>query len=288
MNIDISKAWLTIQSWINSTIVLLPNIVVALIVLVLFFLLGKVVRRTIINLTGRYERSHTVGLVIGRLTVGIITIIGFFIALMIVIPSITAGQLVGALGVSSIAIGFAFKDILQNFLAGILILLTQPFKIGDQIVVNSYEGTVLNIETRATTIRTYDNFLVVIPNSDMFTDTVKVLTAFDKRRTQYDFGISYNDDIENAKRIIQEILENTEEVLSDPAPDVLTVDLAESSVNIRARWWTAIPQSDWMKVRDRIIISIKKRFDQEKIDIPFPVRTLQVPQGMALNGKDGE
>lgn len=267
MKIDISQAWQTIQSWINSLIALLPNLVVAVIVFILFFLIGKGVRRIVLNLTRKHQRSQHVGYVVGRLLHGLIAIIGFFIMLMIVVPSITAAQLVGALGVSSIAIGFAFKEILQNFLAGILILLTQPFRIGDRIIINNYEGTVMNIETRATMIRTYDNFQVVIPNATLFTGSVTVLTALGRQRTNFDFTIKYVQDVERAKQIIFEVTANTEGVLPDPPPDVMIIDAAEGKITLRARWWTATSVSDWLEVRDKVLEGVRKKIEQEKLDV---------------------
>ncbi len=267
MKIDISQAWHTIQSWINSLIALLPNLVVAVIVFMLFFLIGKGVRRIVLNLTRKHQRSQHVGYVVGRLLHGLIAIIGFFIMLMIVVPSITAAQLVGALGVSSIAIGFAFKEILQNFLAGILILLTQPFRIGDRIIINNYEGTVMNIETRATMIRTYDNFQVVIPNATLFTGSVTVLTALGRQRTNFDFTIKYVQDVERAKQIIHEVTANTEGVLPDPPPDVMIIDAAEGKITLRARWWTATSVSDWLEVRDKVLEGVRTRIEQEKLDV---------------------
>lgn len=267
MKIDISQAWHTIQSWINSLIALLPNLVVAVIVFMLFFLIGKGVRRIVLNLTRKHQRSQHVGYVVGRLLHGLIAIIGFFIMLMIVVPSITAAQLVGALGVSSIAIGFAFKEILQNFLAGILILLTQPFRIGDRIIINNYEGTVMNIETRATMIRTYDNFQVVIPNATLFTGSVTVLTALGRQRTNFDFTIKYVQDVDRAKRIIFDVAANTEGVLPDPPPDVMIIDAAEGKITLRARWWTATSVSDWLEVRDKVLEGVRTRIEQEKLDV---------------------
>lgn len=121
-------------------------------------------------------------MVMGRLAQGVTIQVGLFISLSIVIPSLKASDLVQLLGVSGVAIGFAFRDILQNFLAGILILLTEPFQINDQIVFKDFEGTVENIQTRATTIRTYDGRRIVIPNSELFTNSVTVNTAFEHRR----------------------------------------------------------------------------------------------------------
>ncbi len=272
---DISLAWETIKGWVNDFFALLPNIAVAILVFGLMLMVGKFLRRTIINLTENKQNSKSLGLVMGRLVYGGTIIAGVFIALMIVVPSINAGQLVGALGIGSVAIGFAFKDILQNFLAGVLILLTQPFKIGDQIEVNSFEGTVENIEMRATTIKTFDSRRVVIPNANMFNQSVTVNTAFDKRRIQYDFGIGYGDDIDQAKAILLDVIRNHKDVLTEPEPEVLTVDLADSSVVIRARWWTEVPTTNWGRAKEEIISEVK-RFTQEGIDIPYPIQTLYV------------
>jgi len=140
--------------------------------------------------------------------------------------------------------------LLQNFLAGILILLAEPFR-HDQIVFKEFEGTVENIQTRAT-IRTYDGRRIVIPNSELFTNSVTVNTAFENRRL-YDVGIGYGDDIDLAKQLMLEI-HSVNGVLKDPAPDVLVVELAESSVNIRARWWINPPRrADALDARDKVI-----------------------------------
>ena len=182
----------------------LPSIALGLIVFALFFVLGKVVRGVIRKIAERNQQHYNLGLVLGRLAQGVIFFLGLLIALVIAIPSFEAGQLVNVLGLSSVAFGFAFRDILQNFLAGILILLSEPFRIGDQIKVNDFEGTVKEIQTRATFIDTYDGRTVVIPNSNLFTNSVTVNTANEKRRLQYDVGIGYSDSIAEAKKILIE------------------------------------------------------------------------------------
>ena len=140
-----------------------------------------------------------------------------------------------ALGIGSVAIGFAFKDIFQNFLAGILILITKPFRVNDQIVFKEYEGTVEDIQTRATYLKTYDGRRVVLPNGELFTNSVTVNTAFAQRRMEYDVGIEYGADIDRARGIILDILQRTEGVDPDPKADVIVVRLAESDVRLRAR-----------------------------------------------------
>ncbi|NEU77356.1 mechanosensitive ion channel family protein [Hassallia byssoidea VB512170] len=275
MNAEISAVVDKIQGMINGFIVLLPNIVLALIVFAIFFFVARTIKKVVKRLTLNRRHARNLGMVLGRLAQGTTILVGLFVALSIVIPTFKAGDLIQLLGISGVAIGFAFRDILQNFLAGILILLTEPFQIDDQIVFKNFEGTVENIETRATTIKTYDGRRIVIPNSELFTNSITVNTAFDNRRLQYDVGIGYGDDIDRAKQLMLEAMYSVNEVLKDPAPDVLVMDLAESSVNIRVRWWINPPRrADDLKSRDKVISAIKKKLVENGIDLPYPTRQI--------------
>jgi small-conductance mechanosensitive channel len=276
MKAEISIVWKKMQSMSHGFLGMLPNIVLALIVFAIFFFFGRQVKRVVRRVTRHHHQARNLGLVLGRLAQSAIVLVGLFIALSIVIPTLKAGDLVQLLGISGVAIGFAFRDILQNFLAGILILLTEPFRIDDQIVFKNFEGTVENIETRATTILTYDGRRIVIPNAELFTNSVTVNTAFDKRRTEYDFSIGYGDDIDGAKQLMLEALYSVNEVLKDPAPDVLVLELAESTVKIRVRWWISPPRRiDDMRSRDKVISAIKKKLYVENgLDLPYPTRNI--------------
>lgn len=275
MNISISVAWNKVQSMINGFIAQLPNIVLALIVFAIFFLLAGAIRHLVRRLTRNRRYARNLGLVLGRLAQWVTLLIGLFVSLSIVIPTLRAGDLVQLLGISGVAIGFAFRDILQNFLAGILILLTEPFQLGDQIIFKDFEGTVENIQTRATTIRTYDGRRIVIPNSELFTNSVTVNTAFDSRRLEYDVAIGYGDDIDAAKRLILEAIHEADGVLQEPVPDAIVVDLAGSSVNIRARWWIKPPRrADVLNLQDKVLTAIKKKLIANGIDLPFPTQQI--------------
>lgn len=264
-------AWAKIQGMIDGLIVMLPNIMLAAIVFGLFFFAAGQIKLLVKRLTRRHRQARNLGLVLGRLSQGVVILVGLFIALSIVIPSFQAGDLIQLLGISSVAIGFAFRDILQNFLAGILILLTEPFQIGDQIVFKDFEGTVENIQTRASTIRTYDGRRIVIPNSELFTNSVTVNTAFDNRRLEYDVGIGYGDNIDRAKQLILEAVRSVADVLEDPPPDALVVELAESTVNIRARWWVAPPRrAETLDAKDKVLTAIKNKLTANGIDLAFP------------------
>lgn len=270
----IQTVWQQLMSMVKGTIELLPNILIGIIVFILFWIVAKFSRRLIKNFT-RNKKSRNLGLVLARLSQGIIILVGAFVALAIVIPSFKPGDLVQLLGVSGVAIGFAFRDILQNFLAGILILITEPFVIDDQIIFKDFEGTVENIQTRATTIKTYDGRRIVIPNAELFINSVTVNTAFDKRRLEYDIGIGYGDDIAEAKRIILDVLHNIQDILQDPPPEALVVDLAASTINIRARWWINPPRrADVLDARDKVLTELNNKLVAAGIDLPFPTQQI--------------
>jgi small-conductance mechanosensitive channel len=197
---------------------------------------------------------------------------GFLVGATIVFPSISPANLLSTLGIGSIALGFAFKDILQNWLSGLLILYRRPFRRGDQIRSGEFEGTVEHIEARATLIRTYDGQRVVIPNADIYSRAVTVRTAFPIRRSDYEVGIGYGDDIEKARRVILGALEGVEGVVKDPAPDVVAWELDASSVNLKVRWWSDSKRSSVVQTRGRVIEAVKRALTEAGIDLPFPTR----------------
>jgi small-conductance mechanosensitive channel len=255
----------------------LPNLVVAVVVLAAFVLAGHATRAAMRRLVRRRGEHWRVALVLGRVTQGAAVLLGLLVGAVIVFPNFTPTSLIQFLGIGSVAFGFAFRDVLQNYLAGILLLLTQPFRIHDQIKFQDYEGTVEDIQTRATFIRTYDGRRVVIPNAELFTHTVVVHTAFPTRRIEYDVGIGYGDDIDRAKALILEVLEELHEAVDDPPPDVLTHELAPSSVVLRVRWWIRPPaRQDALDARDHVIAAIKKKLLESGIDLPFPTQHVLV------------
>jgi len=266
------QAWETLQEMIDDFIAALPNIGLSLIVFVLFYLAAKWARSTIRRVTKTAGVSPNATLVIGRLSRWLLIIIGLLVALNIAVPSFTTGELIQMLGVGSVAVGFAFRNVLENFLAGFLLLLSEPFQIGDQVIVGDFEGTVEDIETRATTIRTYDGRRVVIPNANLFTESVTVNTAFAKRRSEYKVGIGYGDDIGQALALILEVMSGVEGVCDDPAPDVLVAELGDFSVNIRARWWTDSQRANVLTVQSKVIAAIKNRLLENGIDLPLPTQ----------------
>lgn len=273
MTFDLSEASSSLQRMLDGFVERLPYFAIAALAFALFFLVARIVRGSVRALAHRSRRGGNLALVLGRLAYGLIIFLGLLVALVIAVPGFTPGQLASILGLSSVAIGFAFRDILQNFLAGILLLLNEPFRIGDQIVMKEFEGTVEDIQTRATFIKTYDGRRVVIPNGDLFTNSVTVNTARDTRRLEYDFGVGYGDDLAQAKQLLLQALQGLPGVLQDPAPDVLVTELAESAVNLRLRWWIEPPRRfDVLVSRDAVLERACAALKAAGIDMPYPTR----------------
>ena len=274
MSIDIDNAVKQIQTLANDLITLLPNLVLGALILGLSVLLSRYASGLVRSLAGRAGQGRGVGLLLGRIAQYIVVILGVLVALSTVFPSFKARDLIQVLGIGGVAIGFAFKDIFQNFLAGIIILISRPFRIGDQIVVKGFEGTVEDIQTRATILRTYDNRVVVIPNTVLFTEEVTVLTASENRRSEYGVGVGYGDDLDAAKAVIHRTLAGMKRILKEPPPDVLTVGLDDSWISLRVRWWTGPKRADVLAAQDEVLTALARALPEAGIDIPFPIRTV--------------
>lgn len=272
--VDLQSVWERIQNTIVDLVATLPNILIGLLVFVVIYAIARYTSPRMRGLVERSGRSPNAATVTALLTRWGIIVFGALVGLAIALPSFAPGDLIQILGIGSVAVGFAFRDIFENFLAGLIILLTDAFEIGDQIVVEGLEGTVRRIETRATLIETYDGREIIIPNADLFTNAVTVNTASATLRTEFDFGISYGADLDTAIRVVMETMAEIEGVLVEPGPDVLVMEFADSSVNLRARWWTDARRGAVVNVGSAVRRAIKYRLDEKGIGIPFPIRTV--------------
>ena len=269
----------------------IPYFVASLIVIVIFWLLSIVFKKVVYKLLGSRSRHQNLVKVFQRVGGALIVFIGLIIAMVIAVPGFTPAKLIGALGIGSVAIGFAFKDIFQNLLSGILLLLSEPFRIGDQIVSGEYEGTVEDIKIRATTIRTYDGRQVVIPNSDLYTSALTVNTAYKQRRLQLAVGIGYADDIVEAKSVIMQALDRADSVSKQASPTIIAVNLGDSTIDLVVRWFIDDGnQANKVTSIDQVLIEVKTALDKAGIDMPFPVRTIDLsdPSVKAIVSKINE
>lgn len=269
------KSWQTVQGMTEKFFLLLPQLVLGILVFIIFVLVAAASKWLVERFSRRYRYARNLGLVLGRLAQAVVLVFGLLVAATVVAPSFHTADLIKVLGIGGIAIGFAFRDILQNFLAGIILLLHEPFRLGDQIRIDEFEGTVEAIESRATVIKTYDSRRIVIPNSEVFTKSLTVNTAYQSRRLEHVIGIGYGDDIETAKRAIIDALMGVENVLRDPVPDANAMELGDFSVQILVRYWISLPDHQTMvQVRDRVISTIKRALTEAGINMPYPTRQI--------------
>lgn len=279
-----NDAYSTIDKFVDGFWERLPYLCIALIVITIFWLLSKLfkffVRKTLENRT--YTRQNLV-LVLNRVGSTVIIFFGFLIAMVVAIPGFTPAQLMSALGIGSVAIGFAFKDIFQNLLSGILILLGEPFKIGDDIIVSGMEGTVEDIQIRATFLRSPDGRRIVIPNATVYTSPVTVNTAYQRRRCEFMVGIGYEDDVQKAKEIILGLLDKDQRILSQPNFSVNVTTLADFSVNLTVRWWVDTTQVITAASISQIQELVLEAFSQNNISIPYPVQEVKVYRGDSVD-----
>jgi small-conductance mechanosensitive channel len=250
---------------------LLPNLGIGLLVLLGFWAGGRVAGRAVAFAFSRRHRED-LGLLLGGTARWGLIFAGLLVFSTIVFPSVRPADLLATLGVGSLAVGLAFRDILQNWFSGLMILHARSFRVGDQIVSGEYEGTVERVEARATLIKTYDGQRVVIPNSNLYTRSITVRTHFPVRRSQCDVTVGYGDDLDTACGAVLRALEGVEGVRRDPAPDARPWEFGESGVIVRVRWWTESRRNQVVAAQGQAVGAIRAALREAQVDLAFPTR----------------
>ncbi|MEO1623297.1 MAG: mechanosensitive ion channel family protein [Cyanobacteria bacterium J06632_3] len=264
----------TLVDLIGSGVTVLPGLLVAIVILLLTRVAASFCQRLSRKLADKTVKSLSLQSLIVQTSYVGTWALGVLLACVLAFPDLRLGDLVALLGLGSVAIGFAFQDIFKNFLAGVLLLLQEPFAIGDEVIVSDYQGTVTEVALRATRIKTYQGEEVVIPNSVVFTSPVQVLTSNGMRRTDLSIGVDYNTDLNRAKDVLMAALKKVDEVRSNPSPEVDIVEFGDSSINLIARYWTHPQQKCVRRIQTQVMVAIKQAYDQADIGIPYPIRTL--------------
>ncbi|MEM8679944.1 MAG: mechanosensitive ion channel family protein, partial [Planctomycetota bacterium] len=204
----------------------------------------------------------------------VVLLIGFAVALTTLEIDVT--PILAAMGAAGLVVGLALQNSLSNVASGIMILVNRPFDVGDVVTAGGVTGTVRQMNLVSTMLTTFDNQAIHVPNNEIWNNVITNVTANDTRRVDLEFGIGYDDDFDEAERIIGGVLEEHELVLADPAPVVLTHALADSSVNLVCRPW--VKTSDWWQVKTDVTREVKRRLDAAGISIPYPQRDVHVYQ----------
>ena len=258
------------ESLVEQAPDLMFNFLIFVLILLIFRFLSRLTRRGVILACERSgaDMSTLLKDVLASVSGGVVMIFGVLIALAQV--GISLGPMLAGLGVAGFIVGFALQDTLGNFAAGGMILIYRPYDVDDFVEVVGASGLVKKMSLVSTTITTFDNQTLVVPNSKIWGDVIKNVTAQRIRRVDLEFGIGYGDDIEHAERVLENIISKHELVLKKPVPLIKLHTLADSSVNFIVRPW--VKTSDYWDVYWDITREVKVRFDQEGISIPFPQR----------------
>lgn len=272
----------SINNLLNAVIERLPYILAGMIVLIIFWLLGKFFKRIFWTASQRTKLDDRLRILFSRLIVVLITILGIFTALTVIVPSFGFGDLITGLGFTSFIIGFATKDILNNLLSGVLILWQQPFQIGDYIFVSSIEGKVEYIGVRATRLRKDDGELILIPNGEMYSNALTIRGAGAGRRMKLEISIGYEADIERTKELIHGVLLDLHGVENEPKSNVVVTDLNNDGARLAIYFWVDTDKNSPLQVFDKVASAIKKALHKAKAELyPATTKISQPPEKKA-------
>lgn len=232
-------------------------------------------------------RGSLQDLIMQLLTIAI-WMIGLLVAAIIMFPGMTPSKALAVLGLGSVAVGFAFKDIFENFFAGILILWKYPFDKGDFIECGDIEGKIEDITIRMTMIRQVDGQLVVVPNAMLFKNAVDVLTSRPSRRTTVMCGVAYDTDLATAQKTLRAAVNSCASVSFDQPVEIFAREFADSSINFEITWWTGSTPLKVRESRDEVVQKVKQALDKAGIEIPFPQRTHWFPEALPLRDQRDE
>lgn len=265
---------------------MLPQFGIALVILFSTWLIAKGGRKIAHKLIGTTEvRTSLVTLIETVITV-FIWILGLFIAATIVLPGLTAGSILAGLGIGAVAIGFAFQDIFENFLAGVLIMVREKMRIGDIIECEGITGKVEQITLRETYVRKLSNEVTIVPNSILFKNPVEIFTDDPGRRHEVVCGVAYDVDLDEAAKVIETAVRGCDKVETGKGVDVFAKEFNSSSVDYLIRWWSGSKPRDGHESRDQVVRAVKRALDDAGIEIPFPYVTHTFKEPVPLGGKE--
>ncbi len=261
--------------WLNELVRLIPNILLAAVILVIGIFVARYVRKVALNLFKKMIHNKTIHSLLASIVYfTFLGIIIFTVLSILQLDKAVTSILAGA-GLLGLALAFAFQDIAANFISGIIMSLRKPMKVGDVVLVQSYMGKVEEINLRDTVIRTFQGQMVIIPNKEIFQNAIENFSMLGKRRSDIVIGVSYGDDLRKVKEIALAAVGDLEHLSPDDPTTLYFGEFGDSSINFTIRIWIKSPeQKAFIEATSEAIIRIKEAFDKNDIMIPFPIRTL--------------
>ena len=279
---DFSVLRVQLTQWLTSPtggLLIARNTLLFVGIIVLFWLISRVVGFLTRSAVRRIPKaSSLLGPVVAGIVQKVLIVVGFVFAAGAI--GVDTGPLLAMIGAAGLVIGLALQGTLSNFASGILILINRPFDVGDVVDAGGVFGKVAAMNLVSTTILTFDNQLMLVPNNQIWNSVITNVTGKRTRRVDLTFGIAYNAEIAKAFEVLEDVLNAHPKTLAEPAPVVRVHELGDSSVNLIARPW--VRTEDYWDVYWDLMRQVKERFDQEGIGIPFPQRDLHVPRAIEV------
>jgi small conductance mechanosensitive channel len=262
-------------SWIDIIVLQFPNLVIALFVGAVAYLMSSYIRKIAVKATSRFTDNKTVLNLISNLTAVVFSIFVLFTILGIFDLGGTINKILATAGVLGLAVGLALQDPMNNLFSGVFMSVRELYKIGDVVETNGYFGTIVNIDLRATKILQPTGQEVVIPNKEVIQKPLRNYTVTGQRRVDVSCGVSYGDDLDKVEKLVIDAINDNIDVIDNKAVDVVYNEFGSSSINFVARFWIDnTGQRDYLKAQSVVIKAIKKAFDDNDVMIPFPITTL--------------
>lgn len=257
-----------LQDMATGLVETLPSLAIALVILFVTWIVARFATRIADTLVGRSDIRSSLKALIDTLVKLAIWFIGVLIAAIVAIPDLTLASLLAGLGIAAVAIGFAFRDIIENFLSGMLIMVRDKMRIGDVIACEGIKGKVEQITLRETHVRKPSGELTLVPNALLFKNPVEILTDDEVRRHEIIVGVAYDTDLDHAAAVIGRAVERADSVLASKGIDVYARAFGERSVDFVVRWWASSTPRAELESRDKVIRAIKAALDDVGIEIP--------------------
>jgi small-conductance mechanosensitive channel len=255
---------------------LLPNLIAALVVFAIGVYLASIVRRLVRKGLQRRTKNPQPITLLSQLAYWLVVILAAAISLQMVGFNLTA--FLAGLGIVGITIGFALQDVSKNFIAGLLMLIQQPFEIGEFIEVGGYAGKVEAIDLRATQVRTSDGKLVLIPNGQVMVSPITNFSQAESRRVEINTGVAYESDPESVRQTALEAIGTVPGILSEPVPDVIFHNFGNTTFDLSIYFWIDTSQTNVSAAKDAGLNAIKQAFEQAEIDMPLPAQAVYLMQ----------
>ncbi len=273
-----------IEGWITSFIENLPNIIVAVIVLIISYYTARIVNRWVVKIASKRISQNSIANLIGRISSVFVVLVGLFLALGAIDLSKTLNTLLAGAGISGLVIGLALQGTLSNLLSGVVLSFRKKIGIGHWIETTGYSGEVIDINLNSVVLKEFDNNLVVIPNKTIVENPFKNYSLTSKMRIMVTCGVGYESDLEKVEKLTKDAVANLYKTDNDSEIEFYFTEFADSSINFTCRFWVdAENAKNKLDARSAAIKAIKESFNANEINIPFPIRTLEFNSNLNVN-----